>query len=879
MFALKRYQQRTLDVLKSFLERARFDGPESAFATTLAESGIGSPRRYRAIDGLEAAPYVCLRLPTGGGKTVLAAHSVAVAAKAYLEADFPVVLWLVPTNTIRLQTREALGNPTHPYRRILDDTFDGKVSVFDIGDVTQIRPQELSGRVCIIVGTLATLRVTSTDGRKIYAHNEALEPHFSRVSPNAPGLERIEEGAGRGTIKFSFANLLHLHRPLVIMDEAHNARTRLTFESLARVSPACIVEFTATPAADSNVLHRVSAGELKSEEMIKLPIVLTEHGNWQEAVRDAVLTRARLAQEAADSGDRIRPIVLFQAENKDREVTVEVLRNHLIENEKIDASRIALATGAQRELDGVDLFAPDCPIEFIITVEALKEGWDCSFAYVFCTLANIKSAVDVEQLLGRVLRMPFACRRKAEPLNRAYAHVASPSFAAAALQLRDRLVAMGFEEEEAEDALQAGHPPSAYDLPLFSGIPLEPPLRLILKEVPDLSAFTPEEQSRISVTEAGGGTVSVIVTGEIAQAVEEKLIAAVAPEVREEVRIEIQSHRRRQRPLAPSERGEQLRIPRLCLWVQGELEPAEKELFLDIRGWSPLDFPAILSESEFSIRDSAETFEVDVQGKQVVYRHVDGSRQLDLNGVPTEWTPADLVRWLDREIRQPDIRQEVLLEFLRRVVTDLTDRRKIPLAVLVRAKYPLSKTLAEKLRVLRQQAYDRGYQATLFGAAAAVETSDRYVFEFPPDNYPAQWYYRGAWQPSKHFYPHVGELETKGEEFECARALDALPEVKCWARNLAKQPACSFWLPTATDRFYPDFVAELVDGRLFVIEYKGAPYVTNDDSKEKRMLGDLWAGKSGGRALFLMAEKKDAAGRGVLEQLREAIRANALHAT
>jgi type III restriction enzyme len=221
------------------------------------------------------------------------------------------------------------------------------------------------------------------------------------------------------------------------MDEAHNARTTLTFEVLQRVSPACIIEFTATPdsrpSTGSNVLFRVSAAELKAEEMIKLPILLTEHANWQEAVTDAVRTRALLAKLAdGEKPDFLRPLVLFQAESRDREVTVDVLRRHLIENEKIPEGRIAVATGSQRELDGIDLYDPACLIEYIITVEALKEGWDCSFAYVFCSAANIHSSKDVEQILGRVLRMPYARNRRQDELNRAYAHVSSPAFAQAA---------------------------------------------------------------------------------------------------------------------------------------------------------------------------------------------------------------------------------------------------------------------------------------------------------------------------------------------------------------------------------------------------------------------------------------------------------------
>lgn len=99
------------------------------------------------------------------------------------------------------------------------------------------------------------------------------------------------------------------------------------------------------------------------------------------------------------------------------------------------------------------MFDPACCIEIIITVQALKEGWDCSFAYVFCSVANIHSSKDVEQLLGRVLRMPYARRRPVEELNRAYAHVSSSSFAQAANYLKDALVSMGFEQEEAETVI------------------------------------------------------------------------------------------------------------------------------------------------------------------------------------------------------------------------------------------------------------------------------------------------------------------------------------------------------------------------------------------------------------------------------------------
>jgi len=175
------------------------------------------------------------------------------------------------------------------------------------------------------------------------------------------------------------------------------------------------------PRTGSNVLYRVSASELKAEDMIKLPIALTVHDEtgWQEAVGDACRTRKRLAETAVGEPECIRPILLIQAENKDKPANVEAVKQFLLDSEHLSEEQIAIATGDQRDLDKINLFDPACKVEAVITVQAFKEGWDCSFAYVFCSTANIGSSRDVEQLLGRVLRMPYAKRRKAAELNKA----------------------------------------------------------------------------------------------------------------------------------------------------------------------------------------------------------------------------------------------------------------------------------------------------------------------------------------------------------------------------------------------------------------------------------------------------------------------------
>ncbi len=132
--------------------------------------------------------------------------------------------------------------------------------------------------------------------------------------------------------------------------------------------------------------------------------------------------------------------------------------------------------------------------------------------------------------------------------------------------------------------------------------------------------------------------------------------------------------------------------------------------------------------------------------------------------------------------------------------------------------------------------------------------------------------YRGAYQFKKHFFGGIGELKGEGEEFECAKLIDTLPQVKYWIRNLPNRPESSFWLPTSTDRFYPDFVLELNDERNVVIEYKGAHLADTLDTQEKRNIGELWAAKSNGKGLFLMAEKKNAKGQDFTQQIADALK-------
>jgi type III restriction enzyme len=874
---LKQYQQQALDALKQFLEKTReSNNAETSFKEVTNKLALGRYKsNYRGLSGLEKVPYACIRIPTGGGKTVLGAYAVKVAGVSYLERDYPVALWLVPSNTIRSQTVEALKNANHPYRQALDDAFSGRVRVFDISDFENIRPTDLADNACVIVGTIQTLRVSNTEGRKVYSHHEALEPHFASIPHFAAALERTEAGK----VKFSFANLLHIHSPLVIVDEAHNAVTGLSDEMQKRINPACIIEFTATPRPRSNVLFSVSASVLKDEEMIKLPIVLTAHKSWQAAVGGAIAERNLLAGIAEKERSYLRPIILFQAQNKDQELTVDALKKHLIEEEGIAAEKVAVATGTQRELDGLNLFDSSCEIEYIITVQALKEGWDCSFAYIFCSVANIRSQTDAEQLLGRVLRMPYARKRRQLEMNKAYAHICEPDFIDAAVQLKDSLVDMGFEAEEAEDNIETPQ----LSLTGGSSTPQAPaPVEIILAEAPNLSSLPDEIRNQVSVTSAEDGHTTLKVETPLSEEHEEILICTITPAFKEgedteekkkiiRKKLALQRHLT-ERLASPASKNSLFSVPQLCLPVQDELMLADPGLFLQLGGWNLLDYSAELSTSEFDPSSGHQAFEFDINQEERVEFEVINARtaQPSLQNLNAEWDEKVLSRWLDRHCRTQDVPQPKLIEFARQIVHDQLTQKGVALGLLIQGKYRLAKAITGKINDYRKAARSNGYQDSLFGTKASPEVNFTYSFTFKPDQYPATFFYRGSFKFKKHYYGNdrVGELKNTGEEFECAQALDMQPEVRYWVRNLDSRPKTSFRLPLANNWFYPDFVALLNDGRILVLEYKGEHLVAG--STEKINIGELWESKSEGKGLFLMAEKQKG-GLGVFDQIKRKI--------
>ncbi len=516
--------------------------------------------------------------------------------------------------------------------------------------------------------------------------------------------------------------------------------------------------------------------------MLKLPIKLHARSDWKETIGGAVQVQRgleRLAQEEArDTGEYLRPIVLLQAQphSKEREtLTVEVVKRSLLEDFRVPEDQIAVATGQTREIDDVDLLAPTCDVRFIITMQALREGWDCPFAYVLCSVAETGSGRGVEQILGRVLRMPHAQRKHRPELNCAYAFAASPRFVDAANSLRDALIENGFQRFEAGSFL----------VPVNEGGYTFGPGTLLFEVAervsgqPNLAVLPSDLQRRVSYDEANG---EVRVVGMLSDDEGETLKSCFAePDDQAAVERILRASQGKAaiEPVMPEKR-EAFRVPALAIRVDGQLEMFDETHLLSFP-WYLAESDAALSEAEFSSEapaGAAVELDVDESGAIAVRFVEQLHEQLSLLVGESGWSVPRLVNWLDRQIPHRDITQVQSSLFIHYAVTGLMESRGLTLPQLGREKFRLCQAVEAKIEQHRRSAATRAYQALLFGPdAAAIEVhpeAPEVCFSYDEDSYCPNWYYEGGYRFQKHYFQQVGELRSEGEEFECAQLLDQL---------------------------------------------------------------------------------------------------------
>lgn len=357
----------------------------------------------------------------------------------------------------------------------------------------------------------------------------------------------------------------------------------------------------------------------------------------------------------------------------------------------------------------------------------------------------------------------------------------------------------------------------------------------------------------------GEGAVLAVIAPDASDEVKReiaKAVEAIAPGAIEAVERNIVQTEAAKSPAA---RGVPFAVPQLQIMVQGELDLAYLESFIDLAGWDLLSHGPDLPG--FNVIEQPDSYEFDIEGDHLVYQHMPTTLELALDGA-TNWDESALARFLDRQTRQAHTGQETYLEYCRRVVVNLVQAKGISLAALVRGKYALKRAVLARVAQLRAETGKKGVQLFMDGLGVPERPSDA-LHHFDPNRYDARNPNSGGFRFKKHYYAAIGDLKAQGEEFECAQAIDRLDAVKHWVRNVDRTYG-AYRLPTSTDYFYPDFVAELNDGRQLVIEYKGR---LDDDSAEKKNIGLKAEETSGGKLLFLLAVNRDEDGRGVTKQI------------
>ena len=362
-------------------------------------------------------------------------------------------------------------------------------------------------------------------------------------------------------------------------------------------------------------------------------------------------------------------------------------------------------------------------------------------------------------------------------------------------------------------------------------------------------------------------------TPETTEADIEKVCSKIAPNEAADLIWKFRNYKAGNTEQSPASLGEQFTVPRLMFEVQGEFIFAEPDTIFEQFDWDIKDYAFCeLPPAEFNIEETpGKGFFIDIDGNRLRYSEAGKDQLLPFMADVDVWTEANLIYWLDASLKQDDIPQSNMVFWLNNVIQYLTEKRKIPVSKLTIAKYALLNKLSSRITDARKKARTDSFE--LFERESRKKIDSDYTFNFTAGMYDGKPLYQGKYKFKNHFLGNdkipLFDGNEDGEECACAKAIDSCSEIAYWLRNVSGHSA-SFRLPTSTDNFYPDFIAKLKDNRVLVVEYKGDPFASNQDTQEKTLIGELWEKHTKGKGLFLLTVKnKD--GKDVAEQIKEKI--------
>jgi len=850
---LKPYQQQVIDDLALFLEHVQVTkNTDDAFhkfwfyhpRTPLTPSLGTDIAPYK--NNIPRTPHVCMKVPTAGGKTFIACNALRTIFDAFYPDKTKAVVWLVPSITILDQTLKNLKDTHHPYRRKIKSLFGNSVEVFDKATLLQgsgFNPTSVKEQLSIMVFSFDSLRARNKEDRKVFQENGNLQSFEHLLGLNS---------------EISLGDVIKFLNPVVIVDESHNAEGELSIEMLKGLNPCFILDLTATPRNNSNIISFIDALELKRENMVKLPVIVYNHHDKTGVIDSSLQLQKRLEQQAKseerNGGKYIRPIVLFQVQprsgnfnsEEEEKTNVQKLKEKLLEL-AIPEDQIKIKTANINEIKGVDLLSKDCQVRYIITINALKEGWDCPFAYILASLADKSSAVDVEQILGRVLRQPYVMQHHSKLLNLSYVLTASSKFMDTLANIVKGLNKAGFSDKDYRIADNQTSVENA-ETPVPNEVPVgvAPPGNLFPIEIEDVTADI--DFSQISVSSesdfAGNDALNEIENAAIQQNEEfEKLVSQMDSDNGVLVPSKIQ-------PLIKTytikkifrEAVDSIILPQFYLYhpqsdLFGRKEDTllEKEFLLDGFLLSQCDVNINFDSVDLELysvdldptrRDATPSFvKLDNAEQQFFYENV---------FLPNN--KKDIVKNFTRRVKvlmgkMIPIPDSQITKYLNRIFEGFNDNQ---FNDFLNKENSYTNKIKQKIHSLADHHAKQKFEEFLMNDKIRIKTSYRFPNSIHPN------------ETAKDFTKSLYEREYKINGFEerVINAIVPMPNISFWTRNVEKKGFCI----NGFINHYPDFIIRTTGGKTIILETKG----DHLDAETKIELGRLWESKAGNDYRYFM---------------------------
>lgn len=479
---LKDYQRKVVDELRLFFTKAinakneintlieHIPENKRHLLNWVQDAFEGCQKSYidQCKNGLgEYYPRIVMKVPTGGGKTLLAVEAIREYQNLFARSRTGLVVWIVPSETIYSQTVNKLRDKANPLRQLLDQASGNRTLILEKGQ--RLTTGDIAENLVILFIMIQSIsRTNAKEALKVFQDAGGFESFFpgdhrhdlhAKLIERCPNLDLLSEAGP--IVKTSLGNAIRLSRPFIIIDEIHKVFSDLARKTIDNLNPEIVLGLSATPKKEMNILVSITGLQLKEEEMVKLDMhIIPPSGrvedDWREMLKEIRKKRDSLEKTASSyrqkTGIYIRPIALIQVEATGKDQRGKHGRVHsldvkeYLQSLEINPDEIAIKTSSQNDIEDKNLFAPDCIVRYLITKEALREGWDCSFAYILGIIPNVSSNTGVTQIIGRILRQSYARKTGIAALDESYVYYSKG-------ESRDLIehVRAGFKNEGLED--------------------------------------------------------------------------------------------------------------------------------------------------------------------------------------------------------------------------------------------------------------------------------------------------------------------------------------------------------------------------------------------------------------------------------------------